>query len=299
MAFDTIRQVFGQMAMKKAVERSPMGQIQMQEAKLRNRMLEMQMDELMPLQVEHLKKQIDFMVSPREAFANEIAKESLKQQLIQRTQELNNAQVAARTIEKAHIDAASRAQVAAIPRTVYHQSEDKFPITSLAGKYTPESIAAYRTGYEAGAPDESLLMPVAGAAGAAKPMSENQRQSLASDVMETGEFESLKNDITGAMSSKKTRLGMDWAAEDAAPFKNDTELILQLQATNFPEGESWRALGTPSQLRKKYPVVANSIDRIRGIGPSQASAQMSSQNLININGAMFRDNGDGTFTRMK
>ena len=305
MAFDTIRNVLGQMALQRAAQRTPQAQAELAGTNLRNQMMQLQMDKLMPLQIDQLRKQIDFMVSPEESMRNAMSKEIAKNALQASLEKLKSGLSGERQMAVEQLRARNAQDLARIPRTVVNLTPNKgqaFPLGALTGKYTPESIAKYRASVEAGAPDESLLLdkPKAATQPAQRYMLESQRQELSATLSTTGEFETLKTALINMPSNKRIGLfGIDWMAADAAPFKNDSDLVLQLQATNFPDGPQWRSLGTPDQLRKQYPVISQSVDRMRGLGPTQATLEASTDNLRNINGATFRINPDGSATRIQ
>jgi hypothetical protein len=307
MAFDTIRNVLGQMAMQKATQRSPMGQAQLAGQQLRNQLAQQQLDQLMPLQVEQLKKQIDFMVSPQEAMTNEIAKETLRQQLRVQAEGLINAQIQDRmlrtgeqrgeyALKQAQLENAGRIAAAKIPRVSYNETPEKFPVGSLTGKYTPESIALYRQSFDAGAPNEGLLVPMPSAAQGIKPLTESQAPYARGMLYKSSNWQTLKDQVTDVLGEKGF-------FGKSSPFTSDDDLFLTLQTTDFPNGPKWRDLGTPAKLRKDYPEVMYTLDKIRGMGPTQASMEMSGMagepQIYQTQQGTWRLNPDGSYTKVQ
>jgi hypothetical protein len=64
MAFETIRSFLGQALQQKLLQQTPAYQQQLMEGELKNQMLAMEMDQLFPLKVQALTKELEYMVDP-------------------------------------------------------------------------------------------------------------------------------------------------------------------------------------------------------------------------------------------
>jgi len=64
MAYDVIRQFLGQALQQKLLQQTPAYKQQLVEGELKNRMFAMEMDELFPLKVQMLEKELEYMIDP-------------------------------------------------------------------------------------------------------------------------------------------------------------------------------------------------------------------------------------------
>lgn len=74
MAFDALKGMMSQMALRKMTERSPQGQAGLKYAQLRNRELAIQIEKMVPLQLKNLEKQLEAFLMPAEQQALELQK---------------------------------------------------------------------------------------------------------------------------------------------------------------------------------------------------------------------------------
>jgi hypothetical protein len=89
MAYDTIRQFLGQALQQRLLQQSPAYQQQLVEGELKNRMLAMEMDEMFPLKVQALTKELDYMIDPYRKIEAQQAAQYDREQALEKLRAMN------------------------------------------------------------------------------------------------------------------------------------------------------------------------------------------------------------------
>lgn len=255
MAFDVLRQTLGRALHDKLSQKTPTGQAELLGQQLRNRMMAQQIEQLFPLQMAKLQKEIDFMISDPEKQAAELDKQT----------RLENLKAG---LEKDILDYrfAGEKQLKAIPSkhvSVYEGGGGGDG--GRAGSFGTIEIYKDAEGNQTDVPHlwrvDAEKRPVedlgvAGVAKAPPPLSVSEQNNARYDLLgrkgtrqrdeipESNEFKELRN-------AMKFNGGKD-------------EFLNQLIATGFPRGQYGEYSGmTEAQIRSKYPQTVATVEAIR------------------------------------
>ena len=300
MALETIRNVLGQIALRGLQERSAAGQADLMGQRLRNELMARQMDELFPLQVENLRKQIDFMLSPEESMQHAINEMTAKEKIREDTQkaidqfqqEQQRITTGQRITQEFREQRATTAQRIAAEHGPMSEERFRQEATLRAISHGPGGGSTPRT-------SPTVL----------KELYQTQvgRVDSKGEVVEqpSDELTAVRAAMEGTRKKEVFGIGLPGTSEvkTSAP-----EFFQRLVFSGFPDAPIYRKLGSPQTIRNTYPGLVAAVEQwrysITNQGPSESSLQMSeptpdANTITAPDGTQWQRNPDGTLTRIK
>jgi hypothetical protein len=281
MPFDILKQVLAKRAQENLYGKSQLGQQELISDRLKNQALAMQIDQMIPLQIMKLGKEIDNILTNPQEMAQRLLEEQEKQKLIQRTQELGSQldydrqmavgkQAGEYGLQEARIRAATSNpdMTDTVDVTI---GPDGKPDT-VKHKWVVDKLGRRINYIGPVGTDKPAGIPVLSRTGQATPWTVLVGQVSASGTELTGVNTQLKQLMTDMYADK--RFGMDWAKSDTATPES---VAWHLGISGFPYGKEYEKFGTPQELMVKYPDVYHNIVMLRKAGAFGDTAPMPEQ----------------------
>ncbi len=313
MALDTIRQVLGQTAMRGLQERSATGRAALMGQQLQNALQARQLDELFPLQIQKLQKEISGILDPAAAVDLALGEYSRKKAIEQQTEE---AMAKFRGgIEAGLIKARQEAENAPMSPDRLRQELQ----LRQASKYDqPKNVQTVpllqdAQGKPSTVPHLWQLKPDGTLGNYIGPTQPKGTSTAAAPKTSVSALRALREAQTGKVNYKGEEIpGSDefYALREAMrkPRQNKKFYERALAPADTPEAffDSLVAQGWPHTEAEaaKYPAVAQAVREWRNSLVTQGPSEMMLQGgedeeLVQFNGMTFRINPDGSATRVQ
>lgn len=313
MALDTIRQVLGQTAMRGLQERSATGRAALLGQQLQNALQARQLDELFPLQIQQLQKQVANILDPQQAIDNAISEYTKKKAVEEDTEK---AILGFReTFEKNVLAERNRLENAPMsPERLRQELQLR-----QASKYDqPKNVQTVpllqdAQGKPSTVPHLWQLKPDGTLGNYIGPTQPKGTSTAAAPKTSVSALRALREAQTGKVNYKGEEIpGSDefYALREAMrkPRQNKKFYERALAPADTPEAffDSLVAQGWPHTEAEaaKYPAVAQAVREWRNSLVTQGPSEMMLQGgedeeLVQFNGMTFQRNPDGSLTRVQ
>lgn len=315
MALDTIRQVLGQTAMRGLQERSATGRAALLGQQLQNALQARQLDDLFPLQIQKLQKEVAGILDPQAAVDLALGEYSRKKAIEQQTEEamakfrggIEAGLIKVRQdAENGPMSADRFAQEKALRQaSLYNQPRQVQTEALLVDAQGKPSATPHMWTIKPDGTRGNYLGPTQGRASAAEAktsptllkemrLSQTGKSNAKGEIVQEAseELTQLRQEIG---KKKDTKLWFIKTGQE--PAMGADEFFDQLVASGWPKSQS---------DVNKYPGLAQAVAEWRNslstIGPSEMMLQGGGNapgETVQFNGMTFQRNPDGSLTRVQ
>lgn len=314
MALDTIRQVLGQTAMRGLQERSATGRAALLGQQLQNALQARQLDELFPLQIQQLQKQVANILDPQQAIDNAISEYTKKKAVEEDTEKAilgfretfeKNVLAERNRLENAPMSPERlRQELQLRQASKYDQPRQVQTEALLVDPQGNPTTTPHLWTIKPDGTRGNYLGPTQGRAAAAEAktsptllremrLSQTGKSNAKGEIVQEAseELTQLRQEIG---KKKDTKLWFIKTGQE--PAMGADEFFDQLVASGWPKSQS---------DVNKYPGLAQAVQEWRNslstVGPSEMMLQGGGNEapLEEYNGMKFRINPDGSATRVQ
>jgi len=273
MAYEVLKNVLGSAVQQKLQAATPIGKAQLLSLQLQNKLAARTLDDLFPLQMKRLEREIETMIDPERAL-------QLKKQEIKAQQDAIQAR------EEAVIPLQRDADIAVKREPSVHVTKTDRPNTSIRQLFVDEEGKPSQNAYDwlIDTSTGERIRPI-GLARWGEPPSPEGSGSQDLSNQEIGLLiEGVVGKVTAAGTISKESSELKELVESLREvgiydeeFKeaNPEQKLLYLITSDFPEGEVFRKLGPPGELYNKYPVVTSAVQQLKKAGPYETLMELN------------------------